>query len=354
MWQNFAARNFRCFGYLLLHPLARVTLIAGKNNTRKTALLEAIRLNCDPSDTALPTKIHELRGFEDPAKAFEDLWAWLFFDKNPVNGIELISQDDKGITHSVKIGLSDVQSVFAQLRDKTRTDGEHRQTHGYDPKTPCLILKYEGSNGEQRTVLVVGPRGDAFYEAKPPWRVGSEILSSGLPSSEKDIEHFSELETANRLEELLPSLKILEPRLQRLSLAVLGGKPVIYGGIGLSRLVPLQLMGEGVRRLLSILLRIFHTPEGIVLIDEIENGLHYSVMKDVWNAIAQAARQANVQVFATTHSYHCIEAAHEALSANSVYDFRLHRLDRINDEIKSVTYDQESLETALTLHHEVR
>src|SRR5262249_6882137 len=163
------------------------------------------------------------------------------------------------------------------------------------------------------------------------------------PLSERDVEYFSELVTANRQGELLPSLRFLEPRLDRLSLAVLGGKPLIHGSIGLDRLVPLPLMGEGIRRLFSILLAISHVPSGMVLIDEIENGLHYSVMKDVWKAIAAAARQMDVQVFATTHSYECIQAAHEAITASGTYDLRLFRLDRVNDEIQVAAYDQDVL-----------
>src|ERR1700758_305841 len=106
--------------------------------------------------------------------------------------------------------------------------------------------------------------------------------------------------------EILPALQILEPRLQRLSLAPLAGESVIHGDIGLPQLVPIPFMGEGIRRVLSIVLAIANAPGGVVLIDEVENGLHYSVMRDVWKAIAVAARQMDVQVFATTHSWECI------------------------------------------------
>ena len=113
-------------------------------------------------------------------------------------------------------------------------------------------------------------------------------------------------------------------------------------------------MGEGFRRLFLIAVALATAKGGTLLIDEIENGLHYSVLKDVWNAIAQAARQADVQVFATTHGYECIEAAQEVFSASDEYDFRLHRLDRVDDGIKAVTYDQEALGAATKFFMEVR
>ena len=95
-------------------------------------------------------------------------------------------------------------------------------------------------------------------------------------------------------------------------------------------------------------------PGGVVLIDEVENGLHYSGVKDVWKAIAVAARQMDVQVFATTHSYECIQAAHDAFTASGIYDLRLFRLDRLNGEIQVAAYDQDVLGYATEMRHEVR
>ncbi len=92
MFSGFDLKNFRGFRNLQLKELERVNLIAGKNNAGKTALLEAIRLHCDPTDSLLPTKMNEDRGIEDPAKAFAEFWSWLFFDKDPVNRIELTLQ----------------------------------------------------------------------------------------------------------------------------------------------------------------------------------------------------------------------------------------------------------------------
>ena len=90
------------------------------------------------------------------------------------------------------------------------------------------------------------------------------------------------------------------------------------------------------------------------MIDEIENGLHYSVLGDVWRVIDQTAKAFNTQIFATTHSRECIVAAHEAFESDDDYDFRLHRLDQINGTIRAVTYPQGTLEAAIETNLEVR
>jgi len=113
-------------------------------------------------------------------------------------------------------------------------------------------------------------------------------------------------------------------------------------------------MGEGMGRLLSIVLAIASAARGVILIDEVENGIHHSVMTKVWSAIAQVARAADVQIFATTHSWECITAAHQAFSESGTYDFRLHRLDRVDDDVRAVTFDQEMLDAAIKAGLEVR
>src|SRR3954452_10370521 len=99
----------------------------------------------------------------------------------------------------------------------------------------------------------------------------------------------------------------------------------------------MALMGEGMVRLLSLVLEITNASNGVVLIDEIETGLHHSVLRTVWRAIGKASRRSNTQVFATTHSWECISAAHEAFLESGHYDLRLHRLERINGDIKAIT-----------------
>jgi predicted ATP-dependent endonuclease of OLD family len=77
-------------------------------------------------------------------------------------------------------------------------------------------------------------------------------------------------------------------------------------------------------------------------------------MKKVWQAIAQAARAADVQVFATTHSYECIQAAHHAFVEQPPYDLRLFRLDRRGSEVVVATYNETTLETSVDMSLEVR
>jgi AAA15 family ATPase/GTPase len=150
------------------------------------------------------------------------------------------------------------------------------------------------------------------------------------------------------------ALQILEPRLERLSVASLGGQLMLHGDIGTSRLVPLPLMGEGMVRLAEFAIGIGNAAGGVMLIDEFENGIHHSVLKKVWSAVAQAAREFNTQVFATTHSWECIVAAHEAFCESDEYEFRVHRLERIEERIRVITYDQKTLQAAIATGLEVR
>jgi AAA15 family ATPase/GTPase len=92
----------------------------------------------------------------------------------------------------------------------------------------------------------------------------------------------------------------------------------------------------------------------IVLIDEFESGLHYSVLKEIWKGVLNLTEQEGVQIFATTHSYECIRAAHAAFSETLNYDFALHRLEEIKGDIAVTSYDRDTLETSLASNFEIR
>ena len=170
--------------------------------------------------------------------------------------------------------------------------------------------------------------------------------------SEEHAQRYSALVEAGREEELLPSLQALDPRIRRLELLYPANKPMLYVDIG--QLVPLLYMGEGLGYVLSWQLAVMTAKDGTVLIDEFENGLHYSAQVDAWKAVSAAARQSNVQIFATTHSWECVVAAHRAFAESDEDDFRLHRLERRDGEVVALTYDQEQLDTAIEFNFEVR
>ncbi len=357
MWQNFTVKNFRCFTNLSLHPLGRVNLIAGKNNTGKTALLEAMHLHAYPLDAALPFTINNLRGTPTESKSDQDACCWLHYDKDSKHEIELISQNDQGTTRTDRILVTDSATARTICPEIGKSLEGTLLQGSWEVGAPCVILRTEEKQVIRYSVGFPPGRGVPGYASigSPSPRAGPSLfIGSAGRSQEEDIKAFSELEVANRQEEVLHNLQILEPRLRRLSVLLLSQKPALYGDIGLSRLVPLHFMGEGVRRLLSIVTAIAGALGGTVLVDEVENGFHHSVLQRVWQAIGTAARSANVQVFATTHSYECIQAAHQAFSSDNQYDLQLFRLDRSDSAVRATVYTQNTLNTSIDMSLEVR
>jgi hypothetical protein len=222
-------------------------------------------------------------------------------------------------------------------------------------EVPRLILRFRTGGKQWDSVTLLHPSGHASLNAPVPAKISTVFLGSQMSDRGRDVAHFGELEKSKRLNEVISSLQIIEPRLRRLSLVPFTRGTEIHGDIeGISRLVPLPLIGEGMRRLLSIVLAIANVPGGIVLVDEIENGLHYSVLSNVWKAVADAARRNDVQIFAATHSWECLRAAHETFSQDERYDFRYYRLDRNDEAVTCVPYDRELIEASLTMGMEVR
>lgn len=368
MLRSFAIKNFRGFRDLTVEPLDRINLIAGMNNTGKTSLLEAIYLHLNPGKIEAAIDLNRMQGIDDEvalsrqwgneadalADALEEDCGWLFHSREIALPIELASRDDRGIERVTELKFADRTTAGAEYPEIPSL--LKAESLGWVANiTPHLVHRYRDSTGRVGFSLAARAKQRIILNGvNLPKHGPSRFLKFGLHSSTPDVEEFSRIEAAGRQDEIISALRILEPRLQRLSLLVIAGKPAIHGNLGLKRLVPIALLGEGVRRLLSFVLAIIDCPGGTVLIDEIENGLHHSVLQKVWTAIAHAARRADVQVFATTHSFECIEAAHEAFTADGIYDLRLHRLERVDDRVTAVTYSQKTLGTSVDMNLEVR
>ena len=362
MLTSFSVKNFRGLRETTIAPLGRINLITGKNNTGKTALLEAIYLHCKPDNPQATIQVNEHRGIHlptMPADPIEETFGWLFPGRLTSCDLELISTDQEQTRRTLSIHIVDPRKLPLEFLD---AESLTRQVFSIRPDVAAsasflIVLKYTDSSGNAATSVGFPiPSSSSFASLGAPnaWHPPIRFISFGQTVMDEENDLFSELEASHRQNEILEPLQHLLLELRRLSLLMFAGKPVIHGDVGQSRLVPMPFMGEGLRRLLAILLGIANTRGGLVLIDAIDAGMHHSVLKPVFTALERAARASDVQVFATTHSYECIKAAHEVVVADGTYDLRLHRLDRVGAEIKAVTYDRDSLGAALDLFWEVR
>lgn len=354
MYKSFEIRNFRGFSNLQIPLLDRINLIAGKNNTGKTSLLEAVFLFLGPGNPDHSVRVNKFRGLEFLRFEPEDIWGQLFFDGRIEEPIVLTAVDENNESSALKLELAVARDIEIGISEAGVSEAMRSMPASFGARE--LVMTYESPGGVKSTVKSHVTTDGRIIATVPGFR--GERPEAFLPARTRflgtDAERFSKLDRLKRADDLLPIMKTIEPRLKRLSVLVKGGVPLIHGDIGLRELVPLPLMGEGLVRLLSILLAIVDSAYGTVLIDEIENGIHHTALGNTWKAIAFAARQSNTQVFATTHSWECLVAAHETISATPEYDLLVHRLDLVDGVVRVSTYDKKKLPTAIAAGLEVR
>ena len=123
---------------------------------------------------------------------------------------------------------------------------------------------------------------------------------------------------------------------------------------GQERPVPLESLGDGAARIFGIALAISNSQDGFLVIDEAENGIHYTIQADFWKTVMQSAYANNVQVLATTHSWDCIVGFAQAAVQLQEVDGIVFRIDRIDDWMRAVEYDEDDLQVVARQRIEIR
>ena len=350
MLNSLRIRNYRGFKDLKVDGLNRINLIAGKNNSGKTSLLEAIFLLCGGGDPSLAMNANVIRDQD---------WAL------PVTQTTVMT-DWKSIFHNLCLDRAiEIEGTHtSQGCMKLRIESGSQLPLGSTDSTSIAntsdvgSLKFSYSNsvyGRTEGHVYLNPGGQPAVEYSTGNAIRSfttKILLPGLRNPSDDAALLGKLRIQKRDDLLIEALRVIEPKLQSVIDSSASGMPMIWGDVGLSEMVPLYTMGEGMTRLARIILGISSAPVGILLIDEIENGFHHSVQVKVWKAIACAAEQFDTQIFATTHSYECFENAVNALGADGFKFFRPGKTRDEEDE--AVMYRPDMVKMAVRRHIEVR
>lgn len=350
-------KGFKGFTDFAINQLSRITLLGGRNNVGKTSILEALFMFFDRLNPQMILRQFALRGVGVIPFEPQSMWAPVFFDYNLRQNvvISIIINGERELLELSYNPRYEASSILAQnatpgfITTQIKTDQKPSSSFSLD-------ITYENKAGKQLAHLLMGInslelRAEKMQLSSRP----ATIISARNPSNiAEDAQRFGQLDIIGKQESIVNFLKIIEPRLKALSSISMGDTSLIYGDIGLSRKIPVSYMGDGISRLLTIILAIATTKNGVVLIDECENGLHHSVMPRIWKAIGQAAREYNCQVICTTHSYECLSAAQEGLSGDLADDFSYIRIDRDGTHCTAKRFDHEMLTMALKNNMEVR
>lgn len=334
---DLSIRGFRGIADLHIPQLGRATLLTGKNNTGKSSILEALRLytqNAGPHVvySILESREEYTRGADRETRSSDP--DTLFHASAMFHGFPRLSEDFGPIIISTsgRVSLSPTEMTmrvawFAEEEDsegKTRLVAAEDVSSGEPADVPALVVETEGRRRFYRLEAFRRyadmTRRSLFDEVRIPC-----IWVSPYAGQDTDAlgDLWNEIALTDHENDVVDVLRIVDPKISAVSMVGSDSssrtrmRKAIVRSDNLPRPVQLRSFGDGMSRIFAILLSLVNAKGGILLIDEFENGLHYSVQLGAWRMIFRLAQSLDVQVFATTHSKDAIGAFQEAAAETS-------------------------------------
>lgn len=379
MLGSLIVKNYRNLKDLRINTLGRINLITGKNNTGKSTLLEAISIYSTKGEIGWLYNLLDERGesykndtsskstLSTNLKAISSLFSerTVSFDSNESIYIGVIdntlfgkeqSFDDYTAIKFVKYIYEFIDDVGLELSERSVL------------RRKLKILENDHSNDIDFKVGVEVKSGASQYlvplEEERPYRSSyrSRLLLNESATfqyvrtrnidNEINSKLWDSIALTDKEAYVIDALRIIEPSVDRV--AFVGDeesnrrqRTTVIKLNGKNSVLPLKSMGDGINRILTIILALVNSDNGYLLIDEFENGLHFSVQEKLWKIIFSLARELNIQIFATTHSDDCIRAFESVLNTSGKnMDGKMFRLDNINGQIKPIEFTAQELKIA--------
>lgn len=315
MLDSLHIKNFRCFEDLTIPSLGRVNLIVGKNNTGKSTLLEAITVfSQHGKKSALLNILNERDEVHGKRSELDNV----YFNRNPSDKEIFIGNEGETLgfflsekKHKVLDEKLNLPYKFPQAL-KNKIDN-----HNYPFSNINTCIKSDVDMAEIWDDIRINKQNE----------LASETLRL-LDSNVEDVFYTSSMITMVSLAKE-------------------------------SKALPIRSMGEGMSRLLQIFLHAFQARGGYLMIDEFENGLHYSIQEKVWEKLFKLAKELDIQVFATTHSQDTVRSFGKVAVADKEIDGKLISLGRSarssnRGQIFPIVYEEDKLQTFIEMGMEVR
>ncbi len=402
MLANLTIKNFRVLQDFRIDKLGHVNLIVGKNNCGKSSVLEALRIYALRGNPGILTQIaashdesaafalHGDDAHEGVACApFSDFFYGRDFPANDADGaIHIGNQAGTqfiDISHSYFLDEDEIlePSPDRKLLKKTRRQVPKNALANETtfPEQALTVSLHETSHVGwipfRTNPDPIKRSNDLDFWARLSKEIPLGYVPTQLASMDALASLWDKLAATSAEASMNAAMQIIDPTFQALrfvkpvanrdrvgsafdlnnsSIAPRERRTAVVQLSSAEKRLPLRSMGEGMQRVLQLILEMVSAKGGMLLIDEFENGLHWSVQEKIWEMIFQLAHELDIQVFATTHSDDAIRAFAKVANADTQLDAILLRLVRKAnpDRTIGISYDKEMLATATLTETEVR
>jgi len=380
MLQSLKIEGFRGFQNFEMANLGRINLLVGKNNSGKTSILEAIQFLYVQNNLDIFLETISYRGEfswseSNRTKVFEICHLFPGHEIIPSKEIIIIGSREshqESVTISVK-SIPIQLSLFSDKNDDLNNDNIFD-----DEEWNKLLLSIRWSQSQKPIELELLANGtlarDSIRRIASLSRISHKIgidnkielrFLTPFSLTSSDMAALFDNIVLSPLEDLIiESLKIIEPKIERIA-SVGSGKYLTSNNLGVrggflikiknhDQPIPIGSLGDGFWRMLGLVLAMVNLENGILLVDEIDSGLHFTVMTDMWKVVWETAKKLNIQVFATTHSRDCWQSLAELITEEKITDneITIQRIDR--EKSQSVIFDPEEIVIAAKSNLEVR
>ena len=311
MINNVKIERLRGIRECILDDFGRFNIFLGHNNCGKTTVLEAIYLFLGNDNIIGNVNINNLRQLIVDS---DEKYKLNFYNLETAYPITLSGRYDKS-QRSAEFKYWERYAEAIDVNDIKDKQTALEKEYG-------LELSFSTATGKYQSKLILSSNKDKQARAEAPKELGNHInsvyLSSIIGHGDFAVNFYSEILKKKNEDNLISILCEIEPSIKDIIIA----NGMIMVDIGLSQRVPIQVLGDGIRKIFDVIVAMFQCENGVLMIDEMENGFHYQSMPILWRAIIQTAKELNVQVFATTHNIDTLQAANTVLQEGTFTDMQ--------------------------------
>lgn len=330
MYKKLSIQHFRGIKSLQTDALAQINIFLGRNNSGKTSVLEALFLAPGVGDYP-PLLLNHVRGVP-PDESLVESNAYMFFKRDYSLPI-IIKTKGSGIFDDIgtRVEINPIFEEVDKMDQSIKSEGIKSTTGIQFPTGLNVSVEYKRENKE----------GKKLSKTVVNFLPTRQIDANTIPNFERIVELGLKGDLVELLQEFDRSITGIELIRDKIMLRI----------EGMDHLLPIQFVGDGLRRFFSIWAAVCNPNNQIVLIDEIDNGIHHSSYCLLWKALLKVAeRRSDLQIFVTTHNEEAVlelEEAIELLNSENIPTVALHSLVRQETgDIKVYSYEPKDFSSA--------